>query len=162
MSDKLKPIPVSISSVEVTYLVLPPDANGLATLFGGKLMSWIDLAASIVSSRHSRQVCVTASMDQLDFLQPIHVGDIVILKSAVNFTGRTSMEVGVRVEAENPLTGQRTYAATSYLTFVAVDKAGHPVAIPPILPETEIEKKRFQAGKERRAHRIEQAKKKKI
>ena len=141
---------VNDSAVEVNHLVLPSDANALGTIFGGKLMSWIDLAAAIAASRHSRQICVTASMDRLDFLQPIRVGDIVILKATVNFAGSSSMEVGVRVEKEDPLSGKRTYAATSYLTFVAVDKQGKPVKVPPLEPESEDERRRFEEASERR------------
>ena len=152
---------VSDSSVEATHLVLPSDANALGTIFGGKLMSWIDLAAAIAASRHSHNVCVTASMDRLDFHHPIRIGDIVNLKASVNFTGRTSMEVGVRVEAEDPHTGKRTRAATSYLTFVSLDEAGRPVPVPKVVPDTPDEQRRYEAAQVRRAQRLAEAKKKK-
>jgi len=159
MTAKLEAIPVSASAVETTHLVLPSHTNALGTIFGGQLMSWCDLAAAIAASRHSHRVCVTASMDQLDFIHPIRLGDAVILKATVNFVGRTSMEVGVRVESEDPLTGKRIYAATAYLTFVAVDDAGDPVAVPPVRPETEDEIRRFQEAEERRRYRLSQKKK---
>lgn len=141
---------VQESLVETAHIVLPSDANALGTIFGGTLMSWIDLAAAITASRHSRQICVTASMDRLDFLEPIRVGDNVILKARVHYTGKSSIEIGVNAEKEDPRTGQRTHAATCYLTFVAVDEAGQPVAIPQILPETPEEKRRFAEAEQRR------------
>jgi len=149
----MEAVPASSSFVETTHLVLPSDANALGTIFGGKLMSWIDLAASIAASRHSRQVCVTAAMDQLDFLHPIRVGHIVVLKATVNYVGTKSMEVGVRVESENPLSGARIYAATAYLTFVAVDSSGKPVRIAPVKAESEDEKRRYKEAEARRKHR---------
>ena len=151
----MKAIPVSASRVEVAHLVLPSHANALGTIFGGQLMAWCDLAAAIAASRHSRQVCVTASMDELAFMAPIRIGDIVILQATVNFVGKTSMEVGVRVESEDPLSGKRTYAATSYLTFVAVDEKGQPTAVPPLQPETEDEQRRFKEAEQRREQRLQ-------
>lgn len=142
----MQPKPVSASSAEFTHLVLPPDTNALGTIFGGRIMEWVDIAASIVASRHCRQVVVTASMDALHFLAPVKVGDIVILKAAVNFAHRTSMEIGVRVESENPLTGERRHTSSAYLTFVGLDQQGKPAEVPPVLPETEEEKRRFAAG----------------
>ncbi len=154
MSDSSKDCrTVQESTVEVTHLVLPSHANALGTIFGGQLMSWVDLAAAIAASRHSHRICVTASMDQLDFLHPIRVGDIVNLKASVNCVGTTSMEVGVRVESEGTRSGKRTYAATSYLTFVAVDEKCRPVKIPQIQPETEEEKRRYEEAKKRREAR---------
>lgn len=158
MTSNPKPRPVRESAVEVTHLVLPSDANALGTIFGGKLMAWVDLAASIAASRHSRRVCVTASMDQLDFHHPIRVGHIVILRATVNYVGRTSMEVGVRVDSEDPLTGEHTYAATAYMTFVAVDEAGKPVAVPALLPESDEERRRYQEADQRRSDRLSQKK----
>ena len=154
MSDALQPKPVSESVVKTTHLVLPSDTNALGTIFGGRVMAWIDLAAAIAAKRHARQICVTASMDQLDFLQSITMGQIVILQAAVNFTGRTSMEVGVKVEAEEPLTGKRTHTASAYLTFVAIDDEGKAIAVPPVLPETDDEKRRFERAKQRRTQRL--------
>lgn len=145
--------PVSASSAEFTHLVLPPDTNALGTIFGGRIMEWVDIAASIVASRHARQVVVTASMDALHFLAPVKVGDIVILKAAVNFTHRTSMEIGVRIESENPLTGERRHTSSAYLTFVALDANGKPNAAPAVLPQTDEEKRRFEEAKLRYEYR---------
>lgn len=141
--------PVSASSLEFTHLVLPPDTNALGTIFGGRIMEWVDIAGSIVSSRHCRKVVVTASMDALHFLAAVKLGDIVILKASVNFAHRTSMEIGVRIESENPLTGERRHTSSAYLTFVGLDDLGRPTEVPPVLPVTDDEKRRFEEGKAR-------------
>ncbi len=151
----MDPKPVSRSSAEFTHLVLPSDTNALGTIFGGRIMEWTDIAAAVVASRHCRKVAVTASMDALHFISPIRLGDIVILKAAVNFTATTSMEIGVRIECENPLTGERRHTASAYLTFVALDDAGRPTAVPTVAPETPEEKRRFQEGQKRREDRIQ-------
>ncbi|MCE9624763.1 MAG: acyl-CoA thioesterase [Deltaproteobacteria bacterium] len=150
----MDPKPVSASSAEFTHLVLPSDTNALGTIFGGRIMEWIDIGAAIVSERHCRKVAVTASMDALNFISPIKLGDIVILKAACNFTHKTSMEIGVRIEAENPFTGERRHTASAYLTFVALDDVGRPAPVPPVNPETPEEKRRFQEGQSRREERI--------
>lgn len=123
---------------------MPDHANHYGTLFGGFLMSWIDMIAVMVAQRHCGREAVTASVDRLNFIAPIFVGDHVLLKASVNYTGRSSMEIGVQVSKENPYTGVSVRATTAYLTFVALDENKRPSAIPPVLPETEIEKKRFQ------------------
>lgn len=146
--------PVSESSIEVTHLVLPPDTNALGTIFGGRIMEWADLAASIVAMRHTRQACVTASMDALHFIAPIHLGDIVVLKAAINYTHTTSLEIGVRVESENPKTGIRSHAASAYLTFVAIDAQGKPIPVPAIIAESETEKRRLLEAQMRRQDRL--------
>ena len=104
--------------------------------------------------RHSQRICVTASVDRVDFRQPIHLGELVTMYSSVNYAHRTSIEVGVRVEAENLLTGERRHTNTCYLTFVALDDAGHPVEVPPVLPETEEEQRRYREAEARRAQRV--------
>lgn len=142
------------SYVEVTHLVQPADINSIGTIFGGTVMSWIDLAAAACANRHTRTVCVTASMDALDFLAPIHLGDIVILRAQVNYTHRTSLEVGVRVESENPFTGERRHTASAYLTFVALNKKGKPTPVPPLLVQGATEKQRFQEAEQRRKVRL--------
>lgn len=147
--------PVSASSAEFTHLVLPSDTNALGTIFGGRIMSWADIAAAIVSSRHCRRATVTASMDALHFISPIKLGDIVVLKASVNYTHRTSMEIGVKIESENPISGERRHTASAYMTFVALDETGRPTDIPPVLPETPEQKRRFQEGQRRREERIE-------
>ena len=114
------PRPVSASRVVMTELVHPSHTNALGSIFGGTIMSWVDIAAAICAQRHSRSNVVTASIDGLDFVQPVYKGWVVNLKSSINFTGRTSMEVGVRVDAENPQTGECFHTASAYLTFVAL------------------------------------------
>lgn len=145
---------VSSSQVVMTQLVLPSHTNSLNTIFGGTVMSWIDIAAAIAAQRHSNQVVVTASIDRLDFIAPIKKGWVVNLKASVNFASRTSMEVGVRVEAENPITSELFHTASAYLTFVAVDSAGKPTSIPDLVPETEIEQRRYKAAQKRREMRL--------
>jgi len=139
----------------MTEIVMPNDANVLGTLHGGKLMLWIDVAASIASSRHCNRVCVTASVDELNFLHPIKVGEVVILRAAVNRVFRTSLEVGVKVFSENLLTGEVKHANTAYLTFVAIDEKGRPVPCPPIIPETEEEIRRYEEAAQRRQLRLQ-------
>ncbi len=146
--------PVSASAAEFTHRVLPPDTNALGTIFGGRIMEWIDIAGAVVASRHCRGVAVTASMDALNFISPIKLADIVIIKAAVNYTHKTSMEIGVRVESEDPRTGIRRHTASSYLTFVALDDSGRPTMVPPLLPETEAEKRRHLAAARRREMRL--------
>lgn len=143
------------SRVETTHIVQPPDINSLGTIFGGQLMAWIDLTAAACAYRHTRRTCVTVSMDELHFLQPVHLGDIVILKASVNYAHRTSLEIGVRVEAEKPMSGETTHVASAYLTFVAVDRRGKPIPVPHVLPETAQEKIWFREGEERRKHRLD-------
>jgi acyl-CoA hydrolase len=150
----MKPKPVSESSAEFTHLVLPPDTNALGTIFGGRIMEWVDIAASIVASRHCRQVVVTASMDALHFLAPVKLGDIVILKASVNYTRRTSLEIGVRIESENPLTGERRHTSSAYLTFVALGADGGPTETPAVQPVTEKAKRRYTAAKARSEERL--------
>lgn len=137
---------------------MPQHSNNLGHVFGGVILSMMDTTAAVSAIRHSRQTCVTVSVDRVDFREPILVGDLVIMKSSVNFVGRTSMEVGVRVETENLLTGVRKHTNSCYLTFVAVDRNGHPVPVPPIVPETKEEKRRHTAANGRRARRLEERK----
>lgn len=145
---------VSSSQVVMTQLVLPSHTNSLDTVFGGTVMSWIDISAAIAAQRHSNKSVVTASIDRLSFIAPIKKGWVVNLKASVNFASRTSMEVGVKVEAENPLTSEMFHTASAYLTFVAVDAEGKPSEVPSLVPETDIEKRRFAAGQKRRELRL--------
>ncbi|MEE2779361.1 MAG: acyl-CoA thioesterase [Myxococcota bacterium] len=147
----------SSSSVEMNQIVLPVHANSIGTAFGGVIMSWIDVCAAMAATRHARRVVVTASMDAVDFMEPVHVGDHVCLRSVVNAVGRSSMEVGVRVEAEDPLTGRRVHAVSAYLTFVAIDDAGTPTPVPPLEPETTGERLRMEEAAVRRTKRLELA-----
>jgi acyl-CoA hydrolase len=154
VSDPLKPRPVRESRVEMTEIVLPGHTNQLGTIFGGQLMAWIDIAGAIAAGRHARGVCVTASLDALHFVAPVKVGHHVSLFASVNFTGHTSLEVGVRLESEEPSTGTRTHVATSYLTFVAIDQYGKARPVPPVVPESETEKRRYRHAQARRAARL--------
>ncbi len=147
--------PVKNSVTSMTELVLPQHTNALGSAFGGVIMSWIDICAAIAAGRHAGRQVVTASIDALNFVAPVHKGWIVNLKASVNFVSRTSMEVGVRVDAENLISGECFHTASAYLTFVALDDAGRPSAIPPILPESAEEKRRFEAAKARRALRLQ-------
>lgn len=142
------------SRVEMTELVLPGDANSLGTIFGGKVMQWIDVAAAVAAMRHAKGAVVTASVDAIHFLTPIHVGEIVVIQAQVNVTGKTSMEVGVRVEADDPKTGSRRYTTKAYLTFVAVDAQGKPRAVPPLALETDNDRRRAEAASRRRQARL--------
>ena len=123
-------------------------------------MHWMDICAAIAAFRHTNKVCVTASVDELNFLHPIKEGEVVILHGSVNRAFRTSVEVGVKVTAENLLTGDRKHANTAYLTFVAIDELGNPVEVPPIRPETKDEKRRYADAARRRARRLEHRRKK--
>jgi len=140
--------------IEMNQLVLPQHTNSLGNAFGGTIMSWIDICAAMAAQRHARQVVVTASMDRLDFLAPIKSGQLVNLRSSVNYVGRTSMEVGVRVEAEDTLTGARVHAASAYLTFVAIDGDGRASPVRPMTPATSDEKLRWQEAEARRHQRL--------
>ena len=158
--DGSRPRTVADSQSEMAEVVLPNDANPLGNLLGGRLMHWIDLAGAMAAHRHSRSYVVTASMDHLDFLAPVHVGDLIILKSSVNRAFHTSMEVGVKVFVESYLNGTHRHVSSAYLTFVAVDQAGRHLTVPPVVPETEEEKERFEdAGRRRELRRIEMERK---
>ena len=150
-----EPKRASESAVEMTQIILPSHANGLNTIFGGQVAAWIDICAGVAAMRHARHIAVTASMDDLHFLAPAHVGEVLILRAHVNRAFGTSMEIGVRVDAENPLTGEQRHTATAYLTFVALDADGHRTPVPPLLPETEAEKRRFQQAQQRRIWRLQ-------
>ncbi|MCC7236533.1 MAG: acyl-CoA thioesterase [Bryobacterales bacterium] len=139
---------------EYAEITLPNDANPLGTLFGGKLMQWVDLAASIAASRHARCAVVTASIDSLTFLRPVHIGQLVTLRSAVNRVFRTSMEVGVKVFVEDLRTGVVQHVSSAYLTFVAIGGEGRRVIPPPVVPETPDELRRYEQAGQRRAYRL--------
>jgi acyl-CoA hydrolase len=153
-SEVASPRAPSLSAVEATHLVLPPDTNALGTAFGGRVMEWMDIAAGIAARRHAHAPAVTVAVDELVFKRPTHVGDVVIIRAMVNFAGRTSMEVGVRVDREDSKTGAFEHCLTGYFTFVAIDAAGRPILVPPIKPETEVECRRFAEAQARRAHRL--------
>lgn len=147
---------VKSSQHETSELMMPGDANNQGHVFGGVVLAMMDKCAAIAAFRHCRLNVVTASIDRVDFREPIHLGDLVVMKASVNYAGRTSMEVGVRVEAEELLTGRRRHTNSCYLTFVAVDRNGRPIDVPAITPETPDEIRRFEAAKERRKRRLEE------
>lgn len=155
-TELLTPRPVRDSQSEMAEIVLPNDANPLNALLGGRLMHWIDLAGALAAHRHSRHYVVTASIDHLDFLFPVHVGDLVILRSSVNRVFRTSMEVGVKVWVENYIADSCHHVSSAYLTFVAVDKEGRRMPVPAVIPESDQEKRRYEdAGRRRDIRRAE-------
>ena len=132
----------------------PQDANPAGNVHGGVIMKMIDTAAGVAAIRHSRSNAVTASVDRLDFYHPVFVGNLLSLRASVNFVGKTSMEVGVRVESENLLTGERLHTSTAYLTYVALDDQGRPLWLPPLILETETQKRRHQEAQTRRRMRL--------
>lgn len=152
---------VQESSIVMAQQMNPQDANPAGNVHGGVIMKLIDTAAGAVAIRHARSNAVTASIDRLDFFHPVFVGDFVTLRASLNFVGRTSMEVGVRVESENLMTGERRHTSTAYLTYVALDGQGQPLPLPPMILETEEEKRRNREAKVRRETRLaEKAKEK--
>ncbi|HSA57807.1 MAG TPA: acyl-CoA thioesterase [Gemmatimonadaceae bacterium] len=144
------------SQHETSEIMMPQHANNLGHVFGGVVLAMMDTAAAVAAIRHARMTCVTASIDRVDFREPIHVGDLVVMRASVNYVGRSSMEVGVRVEAEDLLTGRRRHTNSCYLTFVAVDQSGRPVEVPALRPETPEEQRRYAAAAERRRRRLEE------
>jgi len=150
------PKPVQASQAEMTELVLPNDANIMGNILGGKVMHLVDLCGAIAAARHCGTAAVTASVDHMDFRYPIHIGDVVVLKASVNRVFNTSMEVGVKVFSESLLTGRRRHTSSAYLTFVAVDEHGDRVPVPPLRPESEDEKRRYEAAGRRREQRLAQ------
>lgn len=148
----------SMTRVVMTETVLPGDGNSLGTAFGGRIAQWIDIAGAVACQRHCRQRVVTASMDDLHFLLPIKVGMIVELRSQVNAAFRTSMEAGVRIESEDPLTGARAHVCTAYLTFVAQGEHGQAAEVPPLKLENDEDRRRAHDAGERRALRLARAK----
>jgi len=154
--DAIEPRPVRDSQSEMAEIVLPNDANPLGALLGGRLMHWIDLAGAMAAHRHSRNYVVTASVDHIDFLVPVRVGDLVILRSSVNRVFTTSMEVGVKVFVENYIADSAQHVASAYLTFVAIDSNGNHLKVPAVIPETEEQQRRYDdAGRRREFRRSE-------
>jgi acyl-CoA hydrolase len=150
----MTPVPASASRVEMTQLVMPGHANTLGSAFGGTVMQWTDLAASMAAMRHARLPVVTASVDQLSFLAPVRIGQIAILRAQVNAVFSTSMEVGVEVLTEDPGTGEQRRCCDAFLTFVALGADGRPVQVPPLATETEAERRREREARTRREARL--------
>jgi acyl-CoA hydrolase len=146
--------PVSASHTEMTELVLPQDSNLLGNILGGRVMHMIDIAGAIAAHRHCLRTMVTASVDHLDFLNPVRVGDVIVLEAQVNRAFHTSVEVGVEVFSEDSVAGVRKHTTTAFLTFVALDDAGSPVSVPPLLVKTSRERLRFREAGERRNLRL--------
>lgn len=144
---------VSESAITTVRLMMPTDGNIMGNVFGGSIMKYVDEVAAMVAFRHAEKNCVTASIDRMNFLAPVYVGNILILKAAVNYVGRTSMEIGVRIEAQDPPSGKIVHTGSCYLTYVALDEKGRPTPVPKIIPETEEEKRRYGEGLARRKMR---------
>lgn len=154
-NDLTLPRPVRDSQSETAEIVLPNDANPLGALLGGRLMHWIDLAGAMAAHRHSRNYVVTAAIDHMDFWVPVHVGDLVILRSSVNRVFRSSMEVGVKAWVENYILDDCKHVSSAYLTFVAVDAGGRRIQVPAVIPETDDQRRRYDDAGTRRQMRRE-------
>src|SRR5579864_3302508 len=139
---------------EYSELALPTDANGLGNVLGGKVMHLVDLAAAMAAIRHARTTVVTASVDSLHFIHPVRIGQLIVLRSSVNRVFHTSMEIGVQVETENLLTGEKLHTCSAYLTVVALDENKRPTAVPPVIPETADERRRYEEAGARREYRL--------
>lgn len=150
----LSPVPVAFSQTDMAQLVLPSDANILGNMLGGRVMHHMDLCAAVAAQRHAGRVCVTASVDRIDFIAPVRVGELLVLKASVNYAGRTSMEVGVICVGENARTGESRHTASAYFTFVALDDDLRPTPVPPIQPVTPVERRRYDEAKARREQRL--------
>ena len=154
MSERAISRTVAESQAERSEIVFPNDVNPLGNLFGGRLMQFIDLVGAVASVRHSRAITVTASMDHLDFVAPVKVGELLILKASVNRAFKTSMEVGVKAMVEDVLgTGEMRHVASAYLTYVALDRSGHKIEVPLVVPETEHQMRRYEDAVARREMR---------
>src|SRR5512132_392955 len=150
----LAPKPPRASSVTLSQVMDLTHANLMGNVHGGEIMKLIDTAAGIAASRHAGGPVVTASLDQMSFLHPVHVGDVVLVRASVNDVGRPSLEGGVRVEAEEVRSGRRTHTSSAYLVFVALDERGQPRPVPGLVPETDVERHRQAEAKIRREHRL--------
>jgi acyl-CoA hydrolase len=150
----LKAKPVSESQSEYAELALPNDANALGDVLGGKVMHLVDLAGAMAAMRHARRPVVTVSIDHMNFLSPVHIGQLIILRSSVNRVFHTSMEVGVKVMVEDLMTGEQRHTSSAYLTFVALDKNGRPTPISPVVPETKDQIRRYEEAGKRREYRL--------
>jgi uncharacterized protein (TIGR00369 family) len=150
---------ISASKVEIAQVMMPEHSNAAGNVHGGYILKLVDQAGAIVAARHTHSNIVTASLDRMDFISPVYVGNLVFAKASCNFVSRTSMEIGVRVEAECLRTGTHTHVGSAYLTFVALDANDKPTPIPELILETEDEKRRFEDARKRREIRMQQVKK---
>ena len=149
---------MSASASEYSELALPNDANPLGDLLGGRVMHLVDMAGALAAMRHARRPVVTASIDQMVFLHPVKIGQLLVLRSSVNRAFRTSMEVGVRVDVEDLTSGAIRHTSSAYLTFVALDDEGRPTPVPPVIPESPAERRRYEEAERRRERRLEMGK----
>ena len=148
--------PVSASRTEMTEVVLPQDANVFGNILGGRVMHLVDIAAAITAHRHCRSMAVTASVDHIDFRNPIRVGEVITLKASLNRAFHTSMEIGVKVFSEDLLTGEKKHTTSAYVTFVALDENHRPKLVPPLICETEQDRRRYREALVRRKQRLAQ------
>ncbi len=158
MTNSLAAKTVRASRISIAQLMQPEHANNLGNVHGGWIMKLVDEAGALACMRHSGHRVVTVAIDSMVFRNPIKIGDLVILNAEVTYTGRTSIEAEVQVQAENPLTGERTHTNTAYLVYVALDETGHPIPVPPLITETEDEKKKLEEAKERQKRRLAEKK----
>jgi uncharacterized protein (TIGR00369 family) len=149
--------PVSASRIKISQLMQPEHANNLGNVHGGVIMKLVDEAGALACMRHAQQRVVTVAIDQMTFRQPIRLGDLVTLTAEVSYVGRTSMEAEIHVEAENPISGERTFTNDAYVVYVALDADGRPYEVPALIPENEQEQQRLQAGRARQAYRLAQS-----
>jgi uncharacterized protein (TIGR00369 family) len=156
MADSLPPKPIHASRISIAQLMQPEHANLLGNVHGGWIMKLVDEAGALTCMRHAQRKVVTVAIDSMVFRNPIRIGDLVILNAEVTYTGRTSMEAQVEVLAENPISGQRTHTNTAYLVYVALDDVGQSTPVPPLLAETEDEKRRMEQAIQRQKHRLGQ------
>ena len=156
MTPSLVPKPISASRITLSQLMHPEHANLLGNVHGGWIMKLVDEAGALACMRHAQRKVVTVTIDSMDFRQPIRIGDLVILKGEVSYTGRTSMEATVEVHAENPITGEQTHTNTAYLVYVALDDAGRPTPVPPLQAETEDETRRMEQAQVRQQRRLKE------
>lgn len=154
--DSLASKPMRASYVTLAQLMQPEHANPLGNVHGGWIMKLVDECGALACMRHARQRVVTVAMDRMTFRQPIKVGELVTLTAQVTYTGRTSIEAEVLVEAENPITGERTHTNTAYVVYVALDESGSPAPVPPVFAETPDEQGKLESGKKRQRQRLEQ------
>ncbi|MCH7567948.1 MAG: acyl-CoA thioesterase [Nanoarchaeota archaeon] len=150
----MKPKPTKESITIMSHLMMPADANTVGFVHGGVILKLVDIISYICASKHSGKYCVTASIDRVNFLQPIRIGELVILYASVNYVGNTSMEVGVRVEAENLRSGKRRHTNSCYVTMVSVSNKGKPIKAPKVIPQTKEEKLRYEEAEKRRKERL--------
>lgn len=153
-SQQLAPKPVSASRTEMTEVVLPQDANVFGNILGGRVMHLVDIAAGITAHRHCRSMAVTASVDHIDFRNPIRIGEVITLKASLNRAFHSSMEIGVKVFSEDILTGEKKHTTSAYVTFVALDAARRPTPVPPVICETAEDRRRYREALVRRKYRL--------